>query len=86
MARAVDTDFIEVEYRDAFELMEHLQGMGENNAGILARAAISKDLLVAMATAYHAMHAKPDGTVPATFQACCAVTHGRCRLPWLGVQ
>lgn len=42
--------------------------MGENNAVLQANAGSSRELLAATAAAYTAMHGKPDGTVPATFQ------------------
>ena len=46
------------------------QGMGENNAIIKRRSALSKELFVAAAAAYQALHGRPDGAVPATFQVC----------------
>ena len=48
----VDTETIEVRYEDAFSLMEHLQGMGENNANILRRDFTSKDTMLACAAIY----------------------------------
>lgn len=64
----VDTDFIEVEYDDAFHLMEHLQAMGENNACVGKRPAVGRDLMLATAAAYQGMHGQPDGSVRGTVQ------------------
>ena len=67
----VDTDEIEVNYRDPFFLMRELQGMGENNASIAReRNAISKDVMVSAAAIYQHLYGKKelDNTVPATFQ------------------
>uniref|UniRef100_K3X8I6 Methyltransferase type 11 domain-containing protein n=1 Tax=Globisporangium ultimum (strain ATCC 200006 / CBS 805.95 / DAOM BR144) TaxID=431595 RepID=K3X8I6_GLOUD len=64
----VDTDFITVDYPDAFVLMEDLQGMGENNAVQSKGAPVTRDSLLAAASIYQAMYANPDGSVPATFQ------------------
>ncbi|KAF1330510.1 Atpase, partial [Globisporangium splendens] len=64
----VDTDFITVDYPDAFVLMEDLQGMGENNAVQSKGALVTRDSLLAAASIYQAMYANPDGSVPATFQ------------------
>lgn len=67
---AVDADYIQVDYPDAFMLMEDLQGMGENNAVLSRGAPVTRDSLLAAASIYQAMYANPDGSVPATFQVC----------------
>lgn len=64
----VDTDYIQVNYENAFELMEHLQGMGESNAPFMPLPSTSKDSLIAMASIYQKLYGNPDGTIPATFQ------------------
>ena len=52
--------------------MEHLQGMGENNASISRRLNVSRDTFLAAAAAYQALYGDDedvlDGGVPATFQ------------------
>ena len=63
----VDTDYIQVNYMDAFELMEHLQSMAESKAAFLT-AGTSRDTFMAMAAVYQEMYGNPDGTIPATFQ------------------
>ncbi|DAZ92963.1 TPA: LOW QUALITY PROTEIN: hypothetical protein N0F65_006282 [Lagenidium giganteum] len=64
----IDTDYIQVDYPNAFVLMEHLRGMGENNAVQSRGNAVSRDSLLAAAAIYQTMYGNPDGTVPATFQ------------------
>ncbi|CAI5730811.1 unnamed protein product [Peronospora destructor] len=64
----VDTDFIQVDYPNAFVLMEHLRGMGENHAITLRGAPATRDSLLAAASIYQSMFGQSDGTVPATFQ------------------
>ncbi|KAL0586017.1 hypothetical protein ABG067_004340 [Albugo candida] len=63
----VDTDYIQVDYPNALTLMEHVQGMGENNASVL-KGRMTKDSLLAAASIYQAMYGLEDGLVPATFQ------------------
>jgi hypothetical protein len=48
--------------------MEHLQGMGEGNAALRTRTAVSRDTFLAAAALYQLRHGTPDGTVTATFQ------------------
>lgn len=55
----VDVDAVVVEYADAFMLMEELQGMGEENAGIGRRGTdgrpyMGRDAFLAAAAIYHA--------------------------------
>ncbi|POM77718.1 Hypothetical protein PHPALM_4851, partial [Phytophthora palmivora] len=64
----VDTDYIQVDYPNAFVLMEHLRGMGENNAVNSRGAPATRDSLLAAASIYQSMFGQPDGSVPATFQ------------------
>ena len=68
----IDTDVLKIEYPNAFSLMEHLQGMGENNASISRRLNVSRDTFLAAAAAYQALYGDDedvlDGGVPATFQ------------------
>uniref|UniRef100_H3G5S1 Uncharacterized protein n=1 Tax=Phytophthora ramorum TaxID=164328 RepID=H3G5S1_PHYRM len=64
----VDTDYIQVDYPNAFVLMEHLRGMGENHAVQSRGAPATRDSLLATASIYQSMFGNPDGTVPATFQ------------------
>ncbi|CAI5701662.1 unnamed protein product [Peronospora effusa] len=64
----VDTDFIQVDYPNAFVLMEHLRGMGENHAINSRGAPATRDSLLAAASIYQSMFGQSDGTVPATFQ------------------
>ena len=68
----IDTDVLKLEYPNAMTLMEHLQGMGENNASVSRRLNVSRDTFLAAAAAYHALYGDDedvrDGGVPATFQ------------------
>uniref|UniRef100_A0AAV1TKU9 Methyltransferase type 11 domain-containing protein n=1 Tax=Peronospora matthiolae TaxID=2874970 RepID=A0AAV1TKU9_9STRA len=64
----VDTDYIQVDYPNAFVLMEHLRGMGENHAVTSRGSPATRDSLLAAASIYQSMFGQPDGTVPATFQ------------------
>lgn len=64
---AVDGDLLTSLYPDMFTLMEHLEGMGENNAARARRAFVSRDVFTAAASAYHALYANKDGLIPATF-------------------
>ena len=64
----VDTDYIQVDYPDAFVLMEHLRGMAENNAPFSTPPPTSRDTLLAAASIYHSMYGNEDGTIPVTFQ------------------
>jgi|EP00945_MAST-04E_sp_MAST-4E-sp1_P006388 NADH dehydrogenase [ubiquinone] 1 alpha subcomplex assembly factor 5 len=64
----IDTDIITIEYPDAFVLMEHLQGMGENNAVLTRREHVSRDTMLAAASVYQSLYGNEDGSVPATFQ------------------
>ncbi|TDH67008.1 hypothetical protein CCR75_006323 [Bremia lactucae] len=64
----VDTDFIQVKYPNAFLLMEHLRGMGENHAVDSRGAPATRESLLAAASIYQSMFGNPDGTVLATFQ------------------
>jgi hypothetical protein len=57
------------------------QGMGENNAVLKRRGAVSRELFVAMAAAYKAMHGKADGSVPASFQVSHTTSVGTCDTP-----
>ena len=65
----VDSDKVEVEFDNAFELMRHLQGMGEANAVLSRRPHTGRDVLLAAAAIYQEMYGSPvDGSVPATFE------------------
>ncbi|KAH9086433.1 hypothetical protein LEN26_020080 [Aphanomyces euteiches] len=64
----VDTDFITVEYPNAFSVMEHLRGMGENHAPQDSTGFVSRDVLLSAASIYQAMYGNEDGSVPVTFQ------------------
>ncbi|RLN45123.1 hypothetical protein BBJ29_008089 [Phytophthora kernoviae] len=64
----VDTDYIQVDYPNAFVLMEHLRGMGENHAVQSRGPPATRESLLAAASVYQSMFGQPDGTVPATFQ------------------
>ncbi|ORE02989.1 S-adenosyl-L-methionine-dependent methyltransferase [Rhizopus microsporus var. microsporus] len=64
----VDVDEIQVNYPSAFELMEDLKAMGENNAVASRQHILTRDTLIAAAPIYKELHGNPDGTIPATFQ------------------
>ncbi|OBZ89759.1 NADH dehydrogenase [ubiquinone] 1 alpha subcomplex assembly factor 5 [Choanephora cucurbitarum] len=63
----VDVDEIQVNYPSAFELMEDLKAMGENNAVLTRRPFLKRDTLMSAAAIYKELHGHPDGTIPATF-------------------
>lgn len=48
----MDTDVLTMRYPDLFTLMDHLQGMGENNAVRLRPNAVSRDVFLAAAATY----------------------------------
>ncbi|RLN25781.1 hypothetical protein BBJ28_00011859, partial [Nothophytophthora sp. Chile5] len=60
--------YIQVDYPNAFVLMEHLRGMGENHAVQSQGTPVTRESLLAAASIYQTMFGQPDGTVPATFQ------------------
>jgi NADH dehydrogenase [ubiquinone] 1 alpha subcomplex assembly factor 5 len=65
----VDTDVIEVSYRDALALMRDLRAMGETDAGLQGRGGIPPRMLFPAAAArYAALFGGGDGRVTATFQ------------------
>ncbi|CAN0127149.1 unnamed protein product, partial [Heterosigma akashiwo] len=64
----IDTDTFVIEYDDAFELMEHLQGMGEGNATINRRQHVPRDTFLAAASLYQELYGTNEGRIPATFQ------------------
>lgn len=65
--QTVDVDEVTVGYPSMFELLQDLQDMGESNAAINRRTYLSRDVLIAAAASYKALHGLEDGTVPATF-------------------
>jgi NADH dehydrogenase [ubiquinone] 1 alpha subcomplex assembly factor 5 len=62
----LDVDHVDVSYPDAFAVMEHLQGMGEQNASFGARKGTPRSTLLAAAAAYQAMSGMEEG-VTASF-------------------
>ncbi|KAG0163244.1 hypothetical protein DFQ28_000226 [Apophysomyces sp. BC1034] len=64
----VDVDEVHVNYPSAFELMDDLRAMGENNAVLSRRSFLKRDTLLAASSIYKELHGNPDGTIPATFQ------------------
>lgn len=48
----VDTDVVTYRYPDMFSLMDHLAGMGEDNAVLHRPGAVSRDVFLAAASAY----------------------------------
>ena len=65
----VDADTITVRYPDAFTLYHHLQMMGEQGAGLMARrGGGGRDALVGAAAVYESMYKDEDGLLPCTFQ------------------
>lgn len=63
----VDTESVRIPYPDMFTLIDHLQGMGEQNAPLL-HANTDRDTLMAAASIYEQMYGTPDGNIEATFQ------------------
>ncbi|KAG5184319.1 S-adenosyl-L-methionine-dependent methyltransferase [Tribonema minus] len=64
----VDQDTFQIEYPNAFALMEHIQAMGEGNAVLAPRTAVSRDTFLAAAALYQERHGTDSGSVVATFQ------------------
>lgn len=67
---SIDMDRFVLSYKDAFQLCEHLQSMGEtacHMTGAGALATSNRTTLAAMASVYDAMYRK-NGRVPATFE------------------
>lgn len=64
----VDTEAIVTRYPDMFTLIEHLQGMGENNAVLSRAKSVSRDVFLAAAAAYGELYADDEGLLPATVQ------------------
>lgn len=65
----VDTDTITVTYADALALMRDLRFMGEANAVVARRKAMTRrETLFVAAAKYHALFADKDGRLPATFE------------------
>jgi SAM-dependent methyltransferase len=65
----VDSDTITVTYGDALELMDELRGMGESNAALDRRHAVTRRAtLLRAAELYRERFAHGDGRLPATFQ------------------
>jgi len=63
-----DQEVITLTYRDAFALMRDLRGMGETNAhDHRLRTPTRRSLFMEAAKLYEARFARPDGTIPATF-------------------
>jgi NADH dehydrogenase [ubiquinone] 1 alpha subcomplex assembly factor 5 len=61
----VDIDNFSCEYPNALVLMEHLQGMGENNASILAaKTGARRDLMLATAAVYQSMYGTFESSTP----------------------
>ncbi|CAM9298672.1 unnamed protein product [Chrysoparadoxa australica] len=65
----VDTDTFQVAYADMFELMKHVQSMGEGNCNLNTRGYIHRDTLHLAAEKYSELYGS-EGSVTATFQAC----------------
>lgn len=64
-----DSETIEVEYGDAFRLMQDLRGMGESNLVVdRRRTATRRAMLVRAAEIYHERFALGSGRVPASFE------------------
>lgn len=63
----IDTDEIGVGYPTMYELMDDLQGMGENNAAFNRPLHLGRETMMAAAAIYQNMYGKPEG-IPATFQ------------------
>ncbi|KAL4448082.1 hypothetical protein ABPG75_005301 [Micractinium tetrahymenae] len=64
---AVDVDEIQVHYRDAVQLVEHLRSMGESSALLKRRQELPRSVALAAAAAYAGLFAE-DGSIPATFE------------------
>mmetsp|Transcript_3559 Transcript_3559/g.5415 ORF Transcript_3559/g.5415 Transcript_3559/m.5415 type:complete len:232 (+) Transcript_3559:54-749(+) len=65
----VDSDTFVIEYESMWELMQHLQRMGETNAVITRRPYIRRDTLAAAEAKYKAMFPSESGKgIQATFQ------------------
>ncbi|KAL6771246.1 NDUFAF5 [Auxenochlorella protothecoides x Auxenochlorella symbiontica] len=68
---AVDVDDIQVQYRDAMQLVRHLRQLAETNALTQRRAFLPRDSALATAAIYSSLFGKegePEQGIPATFQ------------------
>ena len=64
-----DGDTLTFTYTDAFQLLADLRGMGEANAVVSRRKSFTaRTVLMRAAALYLERFARPDGTIPATFQ------------------
>nr|XP_031861650.1 uncharacterized protein CI109_002880 [Kwoniella shandongensis]KAA5528722.1 hypothetical protein CI109_002880 [Kwoniella shandongensis] len=63
----VDVEDIVINYPSIWELMADLRDMGETNAILGRRAAVSRDVLLAAESIYKELYGNEDGSVPATF-------------------
>ncbi|KYQ89852.1 hypothetical protein DLAC_09827 [Tieghemostelium lacteum] len=63
----IDTEKIQIQYKNAFTLMRDLQNMGENNAILKRRNYTSRDTFMAAASIYENLYGSAE-KVPATFQ------------------
>lgn len=65
----VDADEITVSYRDMFQLMQDLRGMGETNVALARRKTpLRREVLMAAARYYSENFTGEDGRITATFQ------------------
>lgn len=65
---AVDVDEIQVHYRDAVQLVEHLRSMGESSALLKRRQELPRSVALAAAAAYSGLFAEEGGGIPATYE------------------
>jgi len=65
----IDTEDIRVVYSDLYTLLDDLQGMGENNAGVHRRDILPRKTIAAASAIYHHLYSSREiGGIPATFQ------------------
>ena len=70
----VDADTLTVRYPDMWTLVEHLQGMGEQGAGLgMRKGGGGRESLLAAAAVYEALYRDGEGLIPATFQVYYAI-------------
>ncbi|GAA5891968.1 hypothetical protein JCM8208_002954 [Rhodotorula glutinis] len=64
----VDVDEVQIAYPSIHELVDDLKWMGEGNAVVNRRRALSPETLLAAGEIYKELHGLEDGSIPATFQ------------------
>eukprot|EP01103_Thecamoeba_quadrilineata_P009740 TRINITY_DN1962_c0_g1_i2.p1 TRINITY_DN1962_c0_g1~~TRINITY_DN1962_c0_g1_i2.p1 ORF type:complete len:185 (+),score=43.56 TRINITY_DN1962_c0_g1_i2:565-1119(+) len=63
----IDSEVINIRYKNAFVLMHELKAMAENNALLNRRPTVARSTLLATAAIYQTLFEDDEGAVPASF-------------------